>query len=91
MKARGNKRLEQVPETIMNEVLGRLSTIFDLNMGTVRKRMISYIKIAVAPPFWRFPKAMWLNRIFGDMSCYNHWNGSLWWFSLIIFKSVITG
>ena len=27
MKARGGKRLEQVPETIMNEVLGRLSTI----------------------------------------------------------------
>ncbi|HAW1206879.1 TPA: type II toxin-antitoxin system toxin endoribonuclease PemK [Escherichia coli] len=27
MKARGGKRLERVPETIMNEVLGRLSTI----------------------------------------------------------------
>lgn len=27
MKARGGKRLEQVPETIMDEVLGRLSTI----------------------------------------------------------------
>ncbi|HDB9337448.1 TPA: mRNA interferase PemK, partial [Escherichia coli] len=26
-KARGGKRLERVPETIMNEVLGRLSTI----------------------------------------------------------------
>lgn len=33
MKARGGKRLERVPETIMNEVLGRLSTILDLNMG----------------------------------------------------------
>ncbi|EDP9340562.1 type II toxin-antitoxin system toxin endoribonuclease PemK, partial [Salmonella enterica subsp. enterica serovar Sundsvall] len=27
MKARGGKRLERVPETTMNEVLGRLSTI----------------------------------------------------------------
>ncbi|ELG86327.1 hypothetical protein A311_03869 [Escherichia coli KTE146] len=27
MKARGGKRLERVPETVMNEVFGRLSTI----------------------------------------------------------------
>ena len=46
MKARGGKRLERVPETIMSEVLGRLSTILTLTWGggtTIRKREILYI------------------------------------------------